>query len=477
MGFSTIGSCLLIVLSSCVWSSSASPHKKLIMMIGPHGVDTSAIELFYYKYANPKASPAEALADWTWPDQDGELVSDLATDGRRVYKHLVEESSNEELQKELLTNIQVGWDQSTSGVIIATEEFDRIGEDFIHRDGFEAMKRVVEKVNVGGPNVEVVLHYRMPRLNQWLSFWKDATVVSKQTYAEYICSGDENAIMNALESSMNPLKLAKTVREAGWQVNIVDTARVAAKNLDVAHVLGCNVLGLDCQGGWIDGLEDKTFDAGEVDGELDASSLDAKVQTELESLFRFRDCHYKDVIDDDGIKILPHDNTISDMLKDECHHHKRDIYELLANSTFLYNVLRTQFDCHDGDIDINVLLGVKDSSGTGGQGSAGTGGQDGPGTGGQDGPGTGGNDVTTTKVNKETRTTKSNTAGGEVVALLLLAVAVAMMGIYILHRRMQKPVKVVDLSAFDSEENRDVELPIEELPIEEELQIEDGELA
>jgi hypothetical protein len=431
-------------------TSAEARKKKLVMVIGPHHVDTAATEVFYYRHAN--LNPAPALADWTWPAQDGPLATAAPGNGRVVYKHLVDRAADEELQEELLTNIQAGWEQSKHGVIIANEEFDRIGDDLPSKlDGLGAMKRVVERLSVDRSNVEIALNYRLPRLEHWLSFWKhDSAKSQNKTYAAYICSGKHHKIWEALESSMNPLKLAETVREEGWKVNIVDMASVAAKNLDVAHVLGCDVLGVECENGWIQGLEDKTSSqAGESDGKSDLSLLDTKAQMELEAIFRYRDCHYQGLVDNNGVKILQ-DGSLSSILKNECDPTKHDIYKLLANSTFLYNALRTQFGCHDEWIDIAELLGMQDSTAAMA------------------------NDSNTTKKdpvdNHEidaalgeeefvSKAIKSNNLGAKVAPPVLLLVVITMAGIYLLQKRRHQDIhQVVDLSAFEPDPIEDAVL-------------------
>ena len=434
------------------------------MVIGPHHVGTAAIEVFYYRLANPHVNPAPAFQDWKWPPQDGPLAA--GEDGHStVYKHLVDRASDDELQEELLSHIQTGWRQSKHGVILATEEFDRIrmgdGGALLPSklDGLGAMKRVVGKLSVNSSNVEIALNYRLPRLEHWLSFWKHETAKSKsknktetESYATYICSGKHHRIWQALESSMNPLKLAETVRKEGWKVNIVDMAGVAAKNLDVAHVLGCDVLGVECENGWIRGLENRTSShASQPDSSSSSSSsssLDAKVQIELETMFRYRDCHYQGLLDDHGVSILQ-DGSLSSLLKHDCDPSKHDIYKLLANTTFLYNALRTQFGCHDEWIDISELLGIMQDDNTTAMMA---------------------NDSsTTTKKDPvddleidgalgeeqfvSTAITSNNNLGAKVAPPLLLVVVVAMVGIYLLQkRRRQASHQVVDLSAFDAYE-------------------------
>jgi hypothetical protein len=401
------------------------------MMIGPHHVNTLSVELFYFKHANSNRDPAPALANWTWPAQEGPLVTASHGHGRSVYKHLVKNPFDDNLQEELLTNIQVGWNHSKHGVIIATEEFDRIGEDLPSKlDGLGAMKRVVEKLSVTpSSHVEIVLNYRLPRLAHWLSFYeKDSK--HKEHYKHYICSGKHHEIWEALESSMNPFKLADTFRKEGWKVYMVDMEGVAAKQLNVAHVLGCHVLGVECKNGWIQGLQNQVEDR-EDEPDPDSSSLDDKIQIELETMFRYRDCHYRGIMDDPGFKIVQ-DGSLSSMLKHDCDYKKKDVYKLLANSTFLYNALRTQFGCHDEWIDIAELLGNTTT----------------------DGSSTDSDDTEDPTEGEEELVSKalSNSTWGPKVVVplfLVLLVAVGTTGMFYLqyHKRHQG-VQVPDLSAF-----------------------------
>jgi hypothetical protein len=202
--------------------------------------------------------------------------------------------------------------------------------------------------------------------------------------------------------------------------------------------------------------------------------LDAKVQTELETfLFRYRNCHYQGLIDDHGVNIFPQDisssssNSISSMLKNDCDPNKHDLYSLLANNTFLYNVLRTQFGCHDEWIDIDDLLGIiQEDAGTSTSTSTNA-----------NATNTSSTSTSTTKkkddiVNdeeigtlaalgeeqflssKNNTNSNNNNLGAKVAApLLLIFFFVTMTGIYLLlHKRRQHQASilqvVVDLSAF-----------------------------
>jgi hypothetical protein len=160
-------------------------------------------------------------------------------------------------------------------------------------------------------------------------------------------------------------------------------------------------------------------------------------------MFRYRDCHYRGIMDDPGFKIVQ-DGSLSSMLKHDCDYKKKDVYKLLANSIFLYNALRTQFGCHDEWIDIAELLGntITDGSSTESDDTE---------------------DPTEVKEESVSKALSNSNWGPKVVVplFLVLLVAVGTIGMFYLqyHERHQD-VQVPDLSAFKTHRVDDEEPPI-----------------
>ena len=77
----------------------------------------------------------------------------------------------------------------TGGVIFGSEEFDRFGSTpWSHRNGMLAIYDILNMTQPGMDNFEIVVNYRTPRHEQWISIWKQLTRTNPIPYQHYICT-------------------------------------------------------------------------------------------------------------------------------------------------------------------------------------------------------------------------------------------------------------------------------------------------
>ena len=153
---------------------------------------------------------------------------------------MVTSPQDQKIESEILKDIDDAWTKSDNGVILGTEEFDQVGPDAIY-DALGAMKKIVGHLKISDPkDVTVVINYREPRLDQWISIWKHAEGdFANSTYEDFLCLTHNDDVSKAsrfdmLGSQMNPLLAAKEFLKQGWNVKVIDMSGVEEAGKDIA---------------------------------------------------------------------------------------------------------------------------------------------------------------------------------------------------------------------------------------------------
>ncbi|KAL3931170.1 MAG: hypothetical protein SGBAC_011433 [Bacillariaceae sp.] len=240
-------------------------------------------------------------------------------------------------------------------LVLGTEEFDRFGPTpWSGRNGMDVLKRVYATIlssnKAQQPQqqqqpLEVVVNYRTPRHQHWLSIWKqltilDATLQGKHddvSYSKWICGGggsnnnnDDHSMMEEkkkhynqlweyLDCVSNPLGLVQALLSLNKPPNripvkvyLIDMGGIAKQSLDISHVSACHILKVPCNSGnsgnvnaaamigtnhrqqqhWVAGIGQRTLHMNpkskSTQGDVTAQHLE-----EMEWIFRQRDCSYR----------------------------------------------------------------------------------------------------------------------------------------------------------------------------------------
>lgn len=91
-------------------------------------------------------------------------------------------------------------------IIWGTEELDRFGKvPWSGRNGLLAMEKVWDLIRL--PQLEVIVNYRRPHRDQWISIWKQLTRMDGNvTYSEFICDEEQySRLWEYLDCVANPL--------------------------------------------------------------------------------------------------------------------------------------------------------------------------------------------------------------------------------------------------------------------------------
>jgi hypothetical protein len=344
----------------CILLSDNFCHsKKLVVFAGPHKTSETSVEDFFYKYATGdtgRLPEQQALKDWIWPQLVGTNVKAKGTEPHQVFSHLVTDADNAALQEEILDGIEEHWDRANKGVIIGNEEFDRVGPNpYTHYDAVDAIQRVVKKLQVPNEDVTIVLLYKTPRVNQWLSIY-NFTEGKYDSYTEYMCDPDStDERWEAIDSAMNPLRIAEVFRNQDWKVALIDLEGVEQNKIDVEHVIGCEVLGGTCQDGWLENLVNKTFAKyTEFYDDANDKTLEALTKEQednLDQLFLLRDCLYDTLTFDDGVEVI-YEYTIWNGCTDAPEH----VPEVLTDTDLVLEAMRSQTDCNTEPISMVDIL-------------------------------------------------------------------------------------------------------------------------
>eukprot|EP00980_Cylindrotheca_fusiformis_P021225 scaffold8161_cov111-Cylindrotheca_fusiformis.AAC.2 len=375
----TVWLCLLVWFSCCC-CRTIHANKQLVFFAGPHQAGASSVEKFYHNalsaYNNARTS--EALDGWIWPKIQGNMGLDYEIERHKVFNYLVthtDEQKDHDLQWNLMEAIKTAYQKATQGVLIGSEEFDRIGETRqTKRDGLMAMQTVVNTLHVEQEDVWVIFNYRTPRIDQWAGFWKHNDETDNYesradgfdddddadneklvlSYMEFLCNpGQQDRIWEAMNSAMNPLGMTQYIREqTGWNVVLIDLAGVQTVGADVSHVIACEVLGnTDCQNGFVSDRYNKTFHLNHVEmdlcGELDDDQMEA-----LEVLFRQRDCAYQEELTKDpGVYTL-----LQSTLWQGCSSDHDDVYQQLKDTTTILDLAQSEIGCQTSNKNIDEFL-------------------------------------------------------------------------------------------------------------------------
>jgi hypothetical protein len=310
--------------------------KRLVLFAGPHKSASSSVQELFSKHASSNRKRKHpALNNWTWPFTP-RVRSYLP---RKGFAPLVTEYDNKELRDAIYNIIHSAWNsnKSSSGVIFGSEEFDRVGSTpWSHRNGMLAIRDILEFLKP--EDFQIVVNYRTPRNEQWISIWKQLTRTRPIPYRDYLCKEDVRT-WEYLDSVANPLGLVQAFRSNNLPVKLIDLGGVTELGLDVAHVIACEILKVPCVGGWLEGLEQILQNKKMGDPEISEKQV-----REMEWIFRQRDCAYQAKLQaDDGIEIF-HRHS----LWEDC---PTPAVADFANTTFLLNLLRAQIGCGDGSVN------------------------------------------------------------------------------------------------------------------------------
>jgi hypothetical protein len=330
-----------LLLLLCLMTPTANANKQVVFFAGPHQAGASSVEKFYHNYASGynNAQTAKGLDGWVWPRVQGNLGQDHDLERPKVFNFLVTHAQDEGVQQTLTESITQAYSKATEGIIIGSEEFDRIGDTReTQRDGLLAMETIANTLHVEQEDVWVILNYRTPRADQWISFWKHSS--EDDQYRNFLCNQDD-VLWEIMNTAMNPLGLAQTIREqTGWNVVLIDLVGVEDAGADVSHVIACEILGnTNCRDGFVYDRYNKTFHLNHADKELSSLS-DGQVE-QLEILFRQRDCAYKEKLSNDHAFFTLHEST----LWQGCSPDSDDTYQQLTNTTTILNLVQSQKGC------------------------------------------------------------------------------------------------------------------------------------
>jgi hypothetical protein len=159
--------------------------------------------------------------------------------------------------------------------------------------------------------------------------------------------------MEVLSTAMDPLQIARTSREQGWRVALMDMDAIEAAGSDVAHSIACNVLQAKCdEGGWVNEHTNESIHNGAAEEGHEITELTGADRESAERLFQARDCAYRPTLEGDaGFTIIPKGQN--SLWTDEYCDPSKDgtVYQELLNVETLFRGLLSQMKCKDQPYD------------------------------------------------------------------------------------------------------------------------------
>lgn len=328
--------------------------KQVVFFAGPHYSSEEEVENFLHHYVESgwrRGHPhTKGLRYWRWPSPDDDKIFN-----EHIFDNLVTAYDDVTLRKQILDSIQSKWVESENGIILGTELFDQVGMN-AEQDAMTGMQSVLNAINVPASNVTVILNYRTPRLEQWMSIWKNAEVFS-DSYKNFMCdSYDDPDLRKTRESqigaSMNAMGAAYEFLSKGWSVKLIDLEGVHKLDKDVVHAIACDILLGECKDGKL--MAHTELRAPEEDLPAFLEEIGQEESDKIEMLFRYRDCGYRNLlkpfIESGDLEVLYEDSIWND-----CDDDKELYYEALANQDRVaYTALLSQLECEaiSGDTEI-----------------------------------------------------------------------------------------------------------------------------
>ncbi len=347
--------------------------ERLVIFAGPRKTSETSVEEFFFSYAHGPGSASiqfphqQALKHWIWPQIHS--VTGLTTTPHQIFRHLVTDADNVDMQRSLLSELRSQYDKAKEadgddfqGMIIGSEDFDRVGPNpYSDDDAVAAVSRVVQELGLSPSSVTIVLLYRLPRLQQWLGIFNFIPFEDEDgEYQQFLCNDDyiQNYAWDALQNSMNPLRVAQVYANQGYDVRALDMAGIVARGMDVEHVIGCTVLNAECdENGYLINLSDESYlKDSEVDDSMltEFPELTLQQEADLETLFQLRDCTYDSLRTDptSGISL----EFQQGMLTNECSESEKSMATLLIDTDYFLNVIQAQVDCNPVPVSIKAIF-------------------------------------------------------------------------------------------------------------------------
>eukprot|EP00536_Pseudo-nitzschia_multiseries_P014142 jgi/Psemu1/327448/estExt_fgenesh1_pg.C_6620008 len=353
-------------------SAAVCTGKRLVVVAGPRRSAVTSVAEFFFKYARG-AQPDRKdgrlyhpLAKFRWPMVYGEYSN--MTEPARPYKrfnHLVIQPENKELRAEIIASIKRDYDLPyVDAVIFGGEDFDQVGAQALHGQDvpIQAIKDVQAAVGAPDECVTIVLNYRVPRFQHWVSLYSSLALVESGEnadedefipYEQHMCLDDSAYLrLSELGTSMNPMYLAETYLNAnsGWKVAMIDMGGVALFGSDISHTVGCEVLDGKCEDDlrWVKGHVEETINTKVL--KMDYNNLPPMEIVESEQILRFRDCAYQ--YDFENTYEGRFDVILRNDLWEDCHSDDsrlKKIYKSLRDpikgTKLIYDALLSQVDC------------------------------------------------------------------------------------------------------------------------------------
>lgn len=252
-------------------------RNRLVLFAGPHKTASTSIQWFFSRNASDQAPNEKlpAFQNWTWPrfrEPDN---------GNRLYS-----LNRGWIPKKLkFYEGRINQGLNHSNVVMGTENLC-----FFESTG--SIDLILEWTQISDP--EMIVNYRTPRTDTWLSLWKQNTRVGANkpyenyTFYDYLFHAE-----NPFPDQMNPLRLISKFVEQGWETHLMDMAGVQSDGLDISHTIACEILEVPCDLGWVQGTDGQAVVRNERSG--DAHLTDHQYRA-FEYVLLQHDCSYVDTL-------------------------------------------------------------------------------------------------------------------------------------------------------------------------------------
>lgn len=263
-------------------------HPSVVILAGPHKTGTTSTQVCMVDWTTPDAY----MPQWSWPVPSDEEMNAINLRGLGAIKNfasffgvlskqtyfILDGDSNvdalEEFDRSKMvdlyrTHMLDAWNDGKN-IVFGSEQMDwivsntlppSVTED-VRNGALEILPWKSQHRLLKRENIEAVINYRSPRVEHFLSIWKEEVaseaflmasndtspqmrekhmVASQRTFREFLSQPNANYFM------VNSLSMALRLLDVGIRTTVIDLSGIAANGQPgLCHVVACDVMGGNC---------------------------------------------------------------------------------------------------------------------------------------------------------------------------------------------------------------------------------------
>ena len=304
-------------------TKSKQMRQRICILAGPHKTGTSSIQTNLYrwsketvKFADAKFQPLpKPIVSWIWPvplkiaeveHSDTKAwewtpskvfypMMEVLRDDKRTLnteRTLYQKFTPKEILGMYRETINTYW-QKGYDIAIGSEAMDIVVKVPEGPSMIRNMSAHVLPDSIDGDQVTVVVVYRTPKIKHLISMWHQNCnkPTSDNKFYQWITTTDNT--LGALDAlGMVDMFL----NETDWNVALIDLDRVTQDGYDISNFVACRVMGEECQGKRLNGLNGSDPIITNVRSDKRPPNVSNQTLDEMDIVLQNFDCNYQHIL-------------------------------------------------------------------------------------------------------------------------------------------------------------------------------------